>query len=326
MDEEKMTSGVDQGTFGEYKNESEPQKEGKALEICALVFGILAIVGCCCAGIFGLIGFVLSLMALVKGKKSGFSIAGLICSIIGLLMSIMLFAYAFSPAGQRVADEFWRGFRDAYEDNYQRGISEEVSEVESSDEGTVESDEDNEYPEDENDNDTYKTHKGTVTVSDNEIGTIIMDGNTIHIPVKVSHIRDLIEMDENSQKDMKEEISGHGSTWLKLATDGQSNGITLILSNNTESDIAVKDADVNGLWVNLWGDTLADVVFYGGIKVGQSKEELLDIIKDLTYVVMEEDGYSYYSMDLGDDEEFSFSITLEDDVIIDVELDYYNYD
>lgn len=74
----------------------EPKKESKALEICALVFGILSIVGCCCCGLFGLIGLVLSIICLATGKKSALSITGLICSIVGLIFTIIMSVLASS--------------------------------------------------------------------------------------------------------------------------------------------------------------------------------------------------------------------------------------
>lgn len=71
--------------------DNQPKSEGKALQICALVFGILGIVCCVCYGIFGVIGLVLSIICLASGKKSGLSIAGLICSILGVILTIVMF-------------------------------------------------------------------------------------------------------------------------------------------------------------------------------------------------------------------------------------------
>lgn len=72
------------------------QKESKALEICSLVFGILSIVCCCCYGVFGIVGLILSIVALATGKKSGFSIAGLICSIVGIVLTIIILWIGFN--------------------------------------------------------------------------------------------------------------------------------------------------------------------------------------------------------------------------------------
>lgn len=72
------------------------EKRSKALEICALVFGILGIVGCVCYGLFGVVGLILSIVCLATGRKSGLSIAGLICSIVGIISTIAIYAYVFS--------------------------------------------------------------------------------------------------------------------------------------------------------------------------------------------------------------------------------------
>ncbi|MDE6759638.1 MAG: DUF4190 domain-containing protein [Lachnospiraceae bacterium] len=83
------------------------KKESKALEICSLVFGILSIVCCCCYGIFGIVGLVLSIVALATGKKSGLSIAGLICSIVGIVFTIILLWIGFnSPEYQQMMQSY----------------------------------------------------------------------------------------------------------------------------------------------------------------------------------------------------------------------------
>ena len=85
----------------------EEQKESKALEICSLVFGILSIPCCSCYGIFGIAGLVLSIVAFTKGKKSGLSIAGLICSIIGIILTIVVFIVGMSsPYYDQIMQQF----------------------------------------------------------------------------------------------------------------------------------------------------------------------------------------------------------------------------
>ena len=79
------------------------QKQSKALEICSLVFGILSITCCSCYGIFGIVGLVLSIVAFSTGKKSGLSVAGLICSIIGIVLTVVVIVVGFnSPYYQEI--------------------------------------------------------------------------------------------------------------------------------------------------------------------------------------------------------------------------------
>ncbi len=71
-------------------------------QIAGLVLGILAILFSCCYGIpgliFGIAGLILSIMG-NKESKSGVGIAGLVCSIIGLLAGVAMtiyFGYIFA--------------------------------------------------------------------------------------------------------------------------------------------------------------------------------------------------------------------------------------
>ncbi len=70
--------------------------KANGMQIASLVLGIIGIPGCCCYGIVGLImGIVGLILALVGNKrsKSGVGIAGLICSIIAILLGIAATIY-----------------------------------------------------------------------------------------------------------------------------------------------------------------------------------------------------------------------------------------
>lgn len=75
-------------------NGAENKANGK--QIAGLVFGILAICTSCCYGvpgiIFGIVGLILSIMG-NKESKHGIGIAGLVCSIIGLLCGVAMTIY-----------------------------------------------------------------------------------------------------------------------------------------------------------------------------------------------------------------------------------------
>lgn len=75
-------------------NGVENKANGK--QIAGLVFGILAICTSCCYGvpgvIFGIVGLVLSILG-NKESKHGVGIAGLVCSIIGLLCGVAMTIY-----------------------------------------------------------------------------------------------------------------------------------------------------------------------------------------------------------------------------------------
>lgn len=63
------------------------------MAVAGLVLGILSIVtGFVCIGIiFGIIGFILSLIARIR-NRSGMAIAGIVCSVIGIFISIVMIA------------------------------------------------------------------------------------------------------------------------------------------------------------------------------------------------------------------------------------------
>lgn len=66
------------------------------LQIAGLVCGILAIVSCWCYGIFGIIFGIAGLVCAIIGNKkgkTGVGTAGLICSIIGLILGVIALIY-----------------------------------------------------------------------------------------------------------------------------------------------------------------------------------------------------------------------------------------
>lgn len=71
-----------------------PQGGTNVKAILALVFGILSILTCCCYGvvsiILGIVGIVMAVLAKKDnmGQFPGMAIAGLVCSIIGILLGV----------------------------------------------------------------------------------------------------------------------------------------------------------------------------------------------------------------------------------------------
>lgn len=172
--------------------------------------------------------------------------------------------------------------------------------------------------------DGYIIHEGTTKVSREEIGTIIMDGTTIRIPSKYSDISNLIEVYEEDQEEMTGDMDGYSMGLIALATDGQRNGVVLQLSNDLASRISVEDAVVSMFEVDTFGDTRADVVFYGGIKIGQSKEDFLNVIEEFFYRVeeYEDSDYSSYVLYLGEDEEYTLIVHVDNGKVIEIRLEY----
>lgn len=81
-----------------YQGTPQQRKEERTngLQITGLVFGIISILTVCCYGIPGLIfGFVGLTCSIVgnRGSKSGVGIAGLVCSILGLVFNAISTAF-----------------------------------------------------------------------------------------------------------------------------------------------------------------------------------------------------------------------------------------
>lgn len=225
-------------------------------------------------------------------KSSGFPISGLIRFTIVLLLVGAVSGYGFSH-------EWFKAVGSVSADEY--------------------SDDDDGHWDD-----GYIIHEGTTKVSAEEIGTIIMDGTTIRIPSKYSDISNLIEVYEEDQEEMAGGMAGHSLGWIALTTDGQSNGVILQLSNDLASRISVEDAVVRELEVDTLGNTQADVVFYGGIKIGQSKEDFLNVIEEFFYRVEEDEDsdYSSYVLFLGEDEEYTLIVHVDNGKVIEIRLEY----
>jgi len=72
-----------------------PQNRNSALSIISLIMGILAVTLGCCYGI----GFLFAIPGLVCGiisrreEKSGLAIAGIICSVIGMVLAIAFWVF-----------------------------------------------------------------------------------------------------------------------------------------------------------------------------------------------------------------------------------------
>ena len=87
------------------------KNETNALAIVSLVLGILAIVLGCCSGwlgiLFGIGGIVCSVLG-NKQSPSGIGKAGLICSIIGLVLGVLMFALVIILSVLGAAGDFAR--------------------------------------------------------------------------------------------------------------------------------------------------------------------------------------------------------------------------
>lgn len=90
---------------------SEVNDSGKAsgIQIASLVLGILSICLCCCYGLPSIILGIIGLVCAIKGNKEnkhGIGIAGLVCSIIGLIAGVCMLIYYVVVIGLMLSSGF----------------------------------------------------------------------------------------------------------------------------------------------------------------------------------------------------------------------------
>jgi hypothetical protein len=101
-----------------YQAPEEPQPKNKTLAIVSLVTGILSIVSCCTCILpfgFGIAGIVCAIISNKRGKN-GLATAGLICSIVGIALVIIMIGIILY---EWVVDESFRtGFTEGFYEYY----------------------------------------------------------------------------------------------------------------------------------------------------------------------------------------------------------------
>ncbi len=101
------------------------QEESQGFGIASMICGILALVTCCCwcpCAPLAVVSIVLGIIQLSKGTAKGISIAGIVCSAIGLIMMIVfLVAGIFMNSSEGYQDflhEYNEILEDLQEDTY----------------------------------------------------------------------------------------------------------------------------------------------------------------------------------------------------------------
>lgn len=221
----------------------EPKKNsGKGLGIAAMIVGLASILCCPGGSILGIIGIILAIICMAKKSGKPFSIVGLITSIIGFVIGIIILVSAVTGAG--VVGEIM--------DESGLGSSEYTSNPGSSS-GTVVSVEQMIV-----NGDVY-TIPGTLssmglTVSDNDsdvVESITTDGI-------VAGDYEFVELDSDN---------GY-SLWGYIENTGDS------------TVYSVDELQVTGLNVDNFSEACAgnDVTVYGGVTLNMSREEVEDAI------------------------------------------------
>ena len=322
--EDGIGSYADSWTSGNYTVQGydnvEPtpmKREGRGLEIAALVFGILALIICCCNGFFGLIGLILSIIALAKGKKSGLSIAGLACSIMALLFAMSVVMFSATEAGQVFWESFEQGFMEGLEENYDADYDE------TKDSGNASADEElEEYTES-----AVESHEGTAVISNEAASKVIIEGNVITVPCQLSDVLKYYEVSEYSQEVMSGQLEEYDTEIIYLAENGVENGVYVVVNNFDEKTVSdMNKAKVECISIDNEGASpVGEVRIFNDITLNMTSEELENAIKDIKYNKSEMSGYLFYNMYVGDNNEYSVSLMLVDDQVANISISYMDY-
>lgn len=284
------------------------KKQGRGLETATLVFGILALLICCCNGFFGLIGFVLGIVAIIKGKRSGMTITGLVFSILGILGAIVVVLFSMTEYGQELQDAFWEGFEEGYETSLGKSIDFGEEWLDEADEYVAKS---------------VETHKGSNSISDKVAGRIVIDGENIQIPCELSTILELYELGEYSKDNAKDELDSAESRTLFLAKNGEECGICINVKNYTGKKMSdIKDGKVG--MISIENNPEKDVEVFGGLTLGMTASQVEEVIVDLTYNKSEMSGFVFYNIYANDNSPYSVSLMLSDGVVSNITLYYTN--
>lgn len=297
------------------------QKQGTgALEICALVFGILSLCGCCW-GLFGIIGLILSIVALAKGRKSGLSIGGLVCSIIGIIVAIISIVFMSTSAGEDMMDGmFGDSTGSSYETEYDYDYEDEDdASVSDSNNETASKDD----KADKNDTATSSTASGDISAA--SLSKVVVDGKTITLPCKFGDIKDLFDYNEDDIAELEEDGFGVSAcTYVSIVQGGSDSDVAFWVENLSGSAVnSLDEMDVTSVWVTDFENPISFEVA-GGIRFGMSATEVESIIAGTEYE--REAGYSEgdyeYTVYVGDNWEYVICVDSEYGVD-DIDVSYY---
>lgn len=97
MSEENLKDNVTEGNYGTGNFQDVPPQGGKGMAIASMILGIVSIVTSCiwylgipCA----IVGLILGILHNKKNEKSGMATAGIVCSIISLVLVILILVLA----------------------------------------------------------------------------------------------------------------------------------------------------------------------------------------------------------------------------------------
>ncbi len=100
-----------------YSNAAPQNSDSVGFGVASLVLGILSIFlfACCVNFIMALLAIIFGIVQIAKSKKRGMAIAGIITSVISVILSLLLWSGAFSSL--RGVNDFYNEWLEEYNSN-----------------------------------------------------------------------------------------------------------------------------------------------------------------------------------------------------------------
>ncbi|MDO5574722.1 MAG: DUF4190 domain-containing protein [bacterium] len=114
--------------------EGQKEQSSKGLAIASMILGIVSICCCCISLPLGGLGIVLAILSKRENREMlGQAKAGLITSIIGIIISIiatvLLMIGSFATAAEDGGETFWKEYEQQYEQQYHQEVPEGAYDV-----------------------------------------------------------------------------------------------------------------------------------------------------------------------------------------------------
>ncbi len=278
------------------------------LEAAVLICALLAVVTCCVGGIPGIIGLVLCIIAIRKGKKTKRIIVALICSMIGLFATATMLIFLFSDAGKEMRSAYKRILnesRNISEINNQIHKQLSISEVETALEQSV------------------KVHEGSNHISSKAASKVMIDDNTISIPCRLSSLMKLYNIKDMGEMKLEAGMQAGESKTLYLDTGEEDSGISVVVKNNSNKTIKdPKKLSVTSISIDDYSSQKTTVL--GKLTVGMLQEELEKEIDCFTYNKSAMNEFVFYTIQAGDDLEYFITFMLTDERVSNISIFYLN--
>jgi hypothetical protein len=267
MDSTNYQGGYPQNTGVYIQPTDEPKKNsGKGLGIAAMIVGILSILCCPGGSVLGLVGIILAIVCMAKKKGKPFSIIGLITSILGFVIGILILVSVLTPQMSALG-------------NAMNDMGLDMSDyIDSSD---------------------SSSYSGSNSL--NYANQVMIDGDIYTLPATLDSLG--LSVDASETEALDTIANGLENGEFEFVLLNSENGSTFwgYVENATSKTVySLDELEVTGLNVDNYSSecTVDSVMVYGGITLNMSRSEVEDSIGLADRI--DSNGYEVYSSTDGD--------------------------